>query len=89
MYSTSVMIGMSAFFRMFLFIYVIIAFWFHCQENVRLQRQSVFRSSPVFDGLFDFCSMYTGASMECATKLNNEVMCVVFVSKVRILRLHV
>ena len=29
--------------------------------------------SPVFDGLFDFCSMYTGASMESATKLNHEV----------------
>lgn len=27
-------------------------------------------SSPVFDGLFDFCSMYTGASLEGATKLN-------------------
>ena len=29
--------------------------------------------SPVFDGLFDFCSMYTGASLEAAYKLNNEV----------------
>ena len=29
--------------------------------------------SPVFDGLFDFCSMYTGASLEGAYKLNNEV----------------
>ena len=28
--------------------------------------------SPVFDGLFDFCSMYTGASLEGAVKLNNE-----------------
>jgi len=27
---------------------------------------------PVFDGLFDFCSMYTGASLEGAVKLNNE-----------------
>ncbi|CAB0030882.1 unnamed protein product [Trichogramma brassicae] len=27
---------------------------------------------PVFDGLFDFCSMYTGASLEGATKLNNK-----------------
>ncbi|EFX81904.1 histone deacetylase 3-like [Daphnia pulex] len=26
---------------------------------------------PVFDGLFDFCSMYTGASLEGATKLNH------------------
>ena len=29
--------------------------------------------SPVFDGLFDFCSMYTGASLEAAVKLNNNV----------------
>uniref|UniRef100_A0A0L8FHS1 Histone deacetylase 3 n=1 Tax=Octopus bimaculoides TaxID=37653 RepID=A0A0L8FHS1_OCTBM len=27
---------------------------------------------PVFDGLFDFCSMYTGASLEAAVKLNNN-----------------
>ncbi|XP_074640398.1 histone deacetylase 3-like [Tubulanus polymorphus] len=27
---------------------------------------------PVFDGLFDFCSMYTGASLEGAVKLNNN-----------------
>lgn len=27
---------------------------------------------PVFEGLFDFCSMYTGASLEGAMKLNNE-----------------
>ncbi|KAI8442390.1 hypothetical protein MSG28_005908 [Choristoneura fumiferana] len=27
---------------------------------------------PVFDGLFDFCSMYTGASLEGAMKLNND-----------------
>ncbi|XP_063388963.1 histone deacetylase 3 [Cydia fagiglandana] len=27
---------------------------------------------PVFDGLFDFCSMYTGASLEGAMKLNNN-----------------
>ncbi|XP_064626135.1 histone deacetylase 3-like isoform X2 [Lineus longissimus] len=26
---------------------------------------------PVFDGIFDFCSMYTGASLEGANKLNN------------------
>lgn len=29
--------------------------------------------SPVFDGMFDFCSMYTGASLEGAVKLNNKV----------------
>ncbi|XP_030844545.1 histone deacetylase 3 [Strongylocentrotus purpuratus] len=28
---------------------------------------------PVFPGLFDFCSMYTGASLEAATKLNNNL----------------
>ncbi|GAB6028897.1 Histone deacetylase 3 [Chamberlinius hualienensis] len=28
---------------------------------------------PVFDGLFDFCSMYTGASLEGAVKLNNNL----------------
>lgn len=27
---------------------------------------------PVFEGLFDFCSMYTGASLDGATKLNNN-----------------
>jgi len=27
---------------------------------------------PVFEGLFDFCSMYTGASLEGAIKLNNN-----------------
>lgn len=28
---------------------------------------------PVFEGLFDFCSMYTGASLDGATKLNNNL----------------
>ena len=28
--------------------------------------------SPVFDGLYDFCSMYTGASLDGAVKLNNQ-----------------
>lgn len=27
---------------------------------------------PVFDGLFDFCAMYTGASLEGAVRLNNN-----------------
>ncbi|XP_043205284.1 histone deacetylase 3-like [Amphibalanus amphitrite] len=27
---------------------------------------------PVFDGLYDFCSMYTGASLDGATKLNHN-----------------
>ncbi len=30
------------------------------------------RRSPVFDGMFDFCAMYTGASLEGAVKLNNN-----------------
>lgn len=28
---------------------------------------------PLFDGLFDFCSMYTGASLQGATKLNHSL----------------
>lgn len=32
--------------------------------------------SPLFDGLFDFCSMYTGASLEGAMKLNHKVCCI-------------
>ena len=31
------------------------------------------KSSPVFDGLYDFCSIYTGASLQAAVKLNNQV----------------
>lgn len=30
--------------------------------------------SPVFPGLFEFCSRYTGASLQGATQLNNKVM---------------
>ena len=30
-------------------------------------------SSPVFPGLFDFCSIYTGASLEGAVRLNQGV----------------
>ena len=29
--------------------------------------------SPVFSGLFDFCSIYTGASLEGAVRLNQGV----------------
>ena len=32
-----------------------------------------FPSSPVFPGLYDFCSIYTGASLEGAIKLNHKV----------------
>jgi acetoin utilization deacetylase AcuC-like enzyme len=34
---------------------------------------------PVFTGLFDFCKLYTGASLLSATKLNHKV-CIWFVS---------
>lgn len=32
----------------------------------------IYTHSPVFDGLYDFCSMYTGASLEGAVKLNHN-----------------
>jgi histone deacetylase 3 len=28
--------------------------------------------SPVFDGIFDFCSIYTGATLQAAVQLNNK-----------------
>lgn len=37
-----------------------------------LQHYNVGDDCPVFEGLFDFCSMYTGASLEGAMKLNNN-----------------
>ena len=37
---------------------------------------------PVFDGLYDFCSMYTGASLEGAMRLNHKVLVVVVVDVV-------
>lgn len=42
-------------------------------SNVLLLNVSFLSFSPVFEGLFDFCSMYTGASLEGAVKLNNKV----------------
>ena len=36
--------------------------------------------SPVFDGIYDFCSMYTGATMEGCVKLNNRVSFPIFYS---------
>ena len=30
--------------------------------------------SPIFDGLFEFCKKYTGASLQAATMLNNNVI---------------
>lgn len=37
-----------------------------------LSHFSVGEDCPVFDGLFEFCSMYTGASLEGAQKLNQN-----------------
>lgn len=37
-----------------------------------LSHYNVGDDCPVFHGLFDFCSMYTGASLEGAMKLNNN-----------------
>ncbi|KAH9499938.1 Histone deacetylase 3 [Bulinus truncatus] len=37
-----------------------------------LSLYNVGEDCPVFDGLFDFCKMYTGASLEGAVKLNNN-----------------
>ncbi|EDQ91012.1 uncharacterized protein MONBRDRAFT_15424 [Monosiga brevicollis MX1] len=37
-----------------------------------LQRFNVGDDCPVFDGIFDFCSIYAGASIEGAVKLNNK-----------------
>ncbi|XP_071952749.1 histone deacetylase 3-like isoform X2 [Antedon mediterranea] len=38
-----------------------------------LSHYNVGDDCPVFPGLFDFCSMYTGASLEGACKLNNNL----------------
>lgn len=40
--------------------------------NKSLSHFNVGDDCPVFDGLFDFCSMYTGASLEGAVRLNNQ-----------------
>eukprot|EP00126_Sphaerothecum_destruens_P006778 Sdes_comp19522_c0_seq1m11099 len=37
-----------------------------------LSRFNVGDDCPVFDGLYDFCSIYTGASLEGAVKLNQQ-----------------
>ncbi|BFY99924.1 hypothetical protein BsWGS_02964 [Bradybaena similaris] len=37
-----------------------------------LSLYNVGEDCPVFDGMFDFCKMYTGASLEGAVKLNNN-----------------
>lgn len=38
----------------------------------QLSNYNVGDDCPVFYGLFEFCSMYTGASLEGAMKLNNN-----------------
>eukprot|EP00045_Choanoeca_perplexa_P005907 m.49585 g.49585 ORF g.49585 m.49585 type:complete len:428 (-) comp13358_c0_seq1:82-1365(-) len=37
-----------------------------------LQKFNVGDDCPVFEGIYDFCSIYTGASLEGAVKLNNN-----------------
>lgn len=37
-----------------------------------LRRFNVGEDCPVFDGLYDFCSIYTGASLQAAVKLNTQ-----------------
>ncbi|KAI0218009.1 Histone deacetylase 3 [Lamellibrachia satsuma] len=37
-----------------------------------ISKFNVADDSPVFEGLYDFCRMYTGASLESAVKINNE-----------------
>ncbi|KAG8198832.1 hypothetical protein JTE90_007134 [Oedothorax gibbosus] len=40
--------------------------------NKDLVRFNLGGDCPVFEGLFDFCSMYTGASLDGAVRLNNQ-----------------
>lgn len=40
--------------------------------NKRTSQFNVGDDCPVFDGLYEFCARYTGASMEGAAKLNND-----------------
>ncbi|GFS34145.1 histone deacetylase 3 [Trichonephila inaurata madagascariensis] len=40
--------------------------------NKNLSHFNVGDDCPVFEGLFDFCSMYTGASLEGAARLNSQ-----------------
>lgn len=42
------------------------------QFSDSLSRYNVGDDCPVFDGLYDFCSIYTGASLQGAVKLNNQ-----------------
>lgn len=38
-----------------------------------LRRFNLREDCPVFDGMWDYCTMYAGGSIDAATKLNNEV----------------
>lgn len=38
----------------------------------QLKRFNVGDDCPVFDGMFDFCKLYTGASIEGARRLNSQ-----------------
>ena len=42
-------------------------------RNANLFCTLCFCFSPVFPGLFEFCSRYTGASLQGATQLNHKV----------------
>lgn len=37
------------------------------------QQYNVMEDCPIFDGLFEFCSKYTGASLRAASMINNNV----------------
>lgn len=40
-------------------------------DEVSLRRFNIGDDCPIFDGLYDFCSLYAGGSIEAAVKLNN------------------
>jgi len=42
------------------------------REMYQLQQKFLNDDCPVFDGLYDFCSIYTGASLQAAVKLNHK-----------------
>jgi histone deacetylase 3 len=38
------------------------------------QQYNVMEDCPIFEGLFEFCSKYTGGSLRAASMLNNNVI---------------
>lgn len=38
------------------------------------QQYNVMEDCPIFDGLFEFCAKYTGASLRAASMINNNVI---------------